>query len=219
MAKDEKSETAKKETKMPVAVVAGTKCLLIKLTNGHSHLTGTENLGCLIEFARAYKVEILAVALKEDGLCHTLDSLIQVIAAGTFVPLPNGNMVPEHEVIETKIKGNIELVIEKSKREVIAEIHKAIREIFATTGKVSVDDVAARFPQVNRVTVANCLNRAVQKMQKEGIKIERAAPGAYVTPAPVEERPRVVKGLDWNKKPRETLPWGSYDEEGDYYTY
>lgn len=132
-----------------------------------------ENLGCLIEFARTFRAEIAVIELKERSEIHSLESLVKSICSGD-----KHSVIPEHTIVEIKIKGDISTK-KRNHREQTAEIHKEIRTIFETQGKISLSDLKEKFKEIDKTVLNNCLTRAIQKLQVEGVQIVKIKPGHF----------------------------------------
>jgi hypothetical protein len=169
--KDTCSTDDKKE---PIIIDVGSKALMITMPDSSCYLTQSENLSCLIEFARTFKAEISVIELKEKCEIHSLDSLIQTICSGD-----KHHMTPEHTIIEIKIKGDLQSVKKRSHREQTAEIHKVARQIVETQKKISIADLKEKFPNIDKTILNNCLTRAIQKLQVEGVQIIKIKPGIF----------------------------------------
>jgi len=172
----------KKEPPLPDARPAGTRCLHLALPDARQFFTEAENLLVLIEFARTFRAEVSLVELEEPSQVHDLDTLVAMLCAGTpTAPLPN------HKLVEVKIKGDLASLQQRGRRERAAEVTSYARSALAERGRCSSAELQAKFPDLAKAVLSNILNRTVQRLRRENFDVVREAAGVYRLVPPAQK--------------------------------
>ena len=168
-----------KEPLPPQTIPIGTRALHLALPDGRHYLTSQQHLGVLIEFARTFKAEISVVEMEEETLIYDLDALVAMICAATTTM-----SLPQHKLIEMKVKNPVNGIEVRSRREQLAEVSGYVNNALIERGICSIHELLDKFREIEKPVLSNVLNRVVQRMRRQHYALVRVSVGVFrVVPA------------------------------------